>query len=610
RNVNSVQHSYDYIIAGGGLSGLVVANRLTEDAKTTVLVVEYGDFDDTWNTAMPYYANFLPAPSVALEPLCVPQANLGNREFPVRTGATVGGGSTVNGMAVVRGEVDDYNLWAELGNDGWGWEDLLPYFEKSSMLNAPEPSIQQKYNYTFSQEGFGHGPFQASFPSWQWPDAYTITSAITKDLNLPFRKEGGTAGHNTGIVWKPLGIDGKNMTRCSARKAYYDPASQRPNLDILVTSFVSKVNFNHTDELTTVTGVEIVDRENSSAKVNITAAKEVILAAGAIHTPQILQLSGIGPASLLQSLEVPVIQDLPGVGANLQDRPRNTWKFTFKTPDPISFPLLLSNTSSPTFQSYLSEYMTNRTGPLTTAHGNNLLTVSLSNLTSSPESISSTLYSQNSDDFAPPFYFSTLSDPSDPASSSPLLEGLRVQTFLTNRLIASSVSGLFEISYGSGDSRMGLTNLKSLSRGTVHINSTDPHPGNSPPLVDYNSFSHPFDITLAVLGFKMARKILATPTLTKKLQPVELVPGLAGVQTDKEIEKALRELVLEPSSANQCGTAAMLPQGLGGVVDNELKVYGVNRLRIVDASVLPVGPAGHLQATMYAVAEKAADIIK
>ena len=152
-----------------------------------------------------------------------------------------------------------------------------------------------------------------------------MNQAWTKDLGFTHRTDGATDGENVGLAWKPISADAKNMTRSSARTAYYDPASKRPNLDLLIRSFVSKVNFRQLN----ATGVDIVKR-NSTNNASISAKKEVILAAGALHTPQILQLSGIGPSSVLEPLGIPVIQDLPGVGANLHDHPRNTMTFDCK----------------------------------------------------------------------------------------------------------------------------------------------------------------------------------------------------------------------------------------------------------------------------------------
>ena len=315
-------------------------------------MVEYGDFDDSWNVAMPYYANFNQDVSLMFSTPSVPQRGLGNRTFNLPLGATVGGGTTVNGMAAIRGSRHDYDSWEEIGNPGWGWKEVLRYFrkvrglllgpgwdlantDKSSTLNAPSPEVTKKLGYTFSRDGYGHGPFQATFPPWQWPGVCKFLRAIpsvridvdqlldpmnkawTEDLGFPFRNDGGTDGDVFGVAWRPQSSDSKKLTRSSARTAYYNPVQNRPNLQLLLMSYVGKVQVHKG----VARGVEVYSRSNSSAKVSITAKKEVILAAGAIHTTQILQLSGIGPRELLESLNIPVVEDLPGVGANFQDHP-------------------------------------------------------------------------------------------------------------------------------------------------------------------------------------------------------------------------------------------------------------------------------------------------
>lgn len=292
------------------------------------------------------------------------------------------------------------------------------------------------------------------------------------------------------------------------------------------------------------------------------------------------------------------------------------------------FSLQLSDPSSASFQASLSQYLTNRTGPLTIAHGNNILTVPLRSLTLSAEENDAfirDITTVNTVDFAPPFYYTTNDYVGAPPNlrSLPLLDGLRTQSSLQTRLISTSSSsqtsdanpgpGLFEITYGSGEARIGLTPLKALSRGTVQINTTSPHPRRNHPLVDYNAFAHPFDIELALIGFKFARRYLLNTTgiLSKTVQPHEIFPG-KEVENDNDevLRRLLKEEMIEPSNANPCGTAAMMPEALGGVVDPQLRVYGVKGVRVVDASVFPIGPAGHLQSTVYAVAEKAADLIK
>ncbi|KAK3368339.1 GMC oxidoreductase [Podospora didyma] len=597
RDHTTLRPTYDYVIAGGGLTGLVVANRLTEDPNTTVLVVEYGEFDDTWNTAIPYYANFLQNDTLMFKVPSVPQPLLGNRTFSVSIGANVGGGSTVNGMAVERGAREDYNAWEELGNSGWGWDGLLPYFRKSSSIHTPSEADIAAFNYTYSADGYGTGPFQTTFPTWQWPDVYDMNDAWTKHLGFEIRSDGATDGELLGVSWKPISAEPRNVTRSSARKAYYDPIRNRTNLDLLVRNFVAKV----TTENAKATGVEVIARDTASAKVFVRAAKEVILAAGAIHTPQILQLSGIGPTELLERLNITVVQDLPGVGANFHDHWNNKMTYTFKTPNAVNFENLKNNATF--FNASWAEYMANRTGPLTFAQGNTRLVLSLPNLTADYEEITQTLvYGVNPEDYVPDYY----------REKPEMIEGFRSQTFIASRAIAYGTGGVLGIKWSGRDNHLYVNAGKPLSRGTVMINSTNPHPGEALPLLDPGTLAHPFDVKVAVLSVKLVRQYLASPEIAK-LTPVELAPGLAGLpdgSSDAEIEKVLRNQLIDPHTAHPCGTAAMMPQGYGGVVDADLKVYGIEGLRVVDASIIPLIPTAALQATMYAVAEKAADLIK
>jgi choline dehydrogenase-like flavoprotein len=244
--------------------------------------------------------------------------------------------------------------------------------------------------------------------------------------------------------------------------------------------------------------------------------------------------------------------------------------------------------------------MANRTGPLTAAHGNSGLIATLHNLTSdAPSLIHNLITSVDSTSHLPTHYH----------DKPTLLAGYAAQVSLLTKALLAGTNPLTEFGWSGGTPGMGIVLQKPLSRGTVLINSTNPHPGLSPPLVDFNAFTHPFDAKTVVLAFRLLRKVLLTSPSLQPLGVEELVPGSA-VQTDAEIEAALRGRLMSPHNAHPCGTAGMMPRELGGVVDDKLRVYGIKGLRVVDASILPVIVAANLQATMYAVAEKAADLIK
>lgn len=242
--------------------------------------------------------------------------------------------------------------------------------------------------------------------------------------------------------------------------------------------------------------------------------------------------------------------------------------------------------------------MANRTGPLTWAFGNNRVVLSLDNLTSDYQALIHDFLHENE----------TSRYLDDWHKKHPTLEaGYKLQHEIMARVISEQHGSVMESVFG-GAAGSAFAVVKPFSRGTLLIKSTNPDPILGAPQVDYQALTHPFDMKLAIEGLKMVRKLLSTPSMAS-LQPVEIVPG-ANVTTDTQIEDAIRTTLYRPSNAHPCCTAAMLPLELGGVVDPQLRVYGVQGLRVVDASILPLIPSAHTQETMYAVGEKAADVIK
>ncbi|KAI8307698.1 hypothetical protein K4K61_003236 [Colletotrichum sp. SAR11_59] len=486
-DLNAVAEEYDYIVIGGGTSGLVVANRLSENPAKTVLVVEYGDFPNTINVTVPYFTTYDQSARL-YNVTSVPQVHLGNRTSRLRIGATVGGGSSVNGMAWDRGSVADYDAWEALGNPGWGWDNMLKYFRKSSTFAPPSQEYVDKYGYDWNRDAYGNGPIQVGFPSWQWPAA----------------------------------------------------------------------------------------------------------AAGAVNTPRILQLSGIGPSKLLKGLRINVTVDSPGVGANFQDHPSVYMVYDFANDTSVN-PTLMNNATF--YNQSWDEYLANKTGPHSHAWGNKVVFTSLRDLDSSNyQSIADALSQQEPLQHLPQVY----------AENPALVKGFEQQRDTLKKQFLNPSAGVVEITFGGAES-VPVALQKPLSRGTIAINSTNPDPSIAP-LVDFNTISNPIDSLILIRAVAKARAFMSSPSV-KSLAAVEMMPG-PGAASDAEIEAIMRQSWVSSSFDHPAGTAAMMPKEWGGVVDSKLRVYGVRGLWVVDTSVMPILPAAHTQATVYAVAEYAADIIK
>ncbi|KAL2754836.1 hypothetical protein ACRALDRAFT_211543 [Sodiomyces alcalophilus JCM 7366] len=576
----SLQPSYDYIVVGGGTSGLTVANRLK-----SVLVVEYGDFADTIDVTVPFLTTYDQSARL-YDMVSVPQVHLGNRTADLRIGNVVGGSSAVNGMAWDRGSAQDYDSWAALGNPGWDWDALLPYFRKSSTFEPPAQQYIDQYGYEWSPASYGDGPIRVGYPSWQWPAAELQAQAWAEDLEVPVLTDGAD-GHNVGIAWLPQN-SGHNATRSSAETAYYDPVSDRANLHLLVRHYGAAVKFEGNE----TTGVEIASRDGNDSRV--VQSSSVVLAAGTVNTPRILQLSGIGPASLLESLDIDVVVDAPGVGANFQDHPSFMLIYDYGN-ETLMTPDIMENDQAFVDAAW-DEYETNRTGPLTHAWGNRIVFASLQDLDPNYEAIADMLGDQQPLSHLPPIY----------AENPALLAGYLQQRDVMQAQFRSPNAGVVEITFGGSAAVLGALQ-KPLSRGTIIINSTDPDP-SIPPLIDFNTNANPLDMHLAVRSIKKAREFMAADSVASLL-PVEIIPG-PGTEDDAAIEAVLIDWLLSPSFDHPVGTAAMMPRQWGGVVDTDLRVYGVEGLWVVDASIMPILPAAHTQSTVYAVAEYAADLIK
>ena len=408
------------------------------------------------------------------------------------------------------------------------------------------------------------------------------------ELDLPFVEE-PAAGNAVGHFWCPSSINAKTMTRTSSLYAYYDRVSDRKNLKLLAKHQVTEIIF---DKSLGATGVKALNRDNDH-QVTFKASKEVILAAGAIFTPQILQLSGIGPKSVLAAAGVKTKLDLPAVGSNFQDHPVAylSWNVTS-----TSFPAsgaLLSNATF--FEEARKLYAEELTGPLTKAQASYIGFLSLELISKNSKSILDDAEATSTSDFLPEVY----------SSDKSLLAGFKAQRDILIKSIRAGDVAVLELPI-SGGGLIPNAMQKPLSRGTVHLNATNP---TGVPVVLHNALAHPFDRATIFEALQFTRRLVGSEAVSP-LKPVELTPGAQYTERDETIARLVAGGGFSPTFSHPSCSCPMMPRELGGVVDSELLVYGTKRLSIVDASILPVIPAAHLQATMYSVAEKAADIIK
>ncbi|KAI1348717.1 GMC oxidoreductase-domain-containing protein [Xylaria sp. FL0043] len=540
-----LRSSYDYIVVGAGIGGLVVANRLSENASVSVLLVEAGELDDRGeDVTVPGNIGQESPSRYEWTVTTTPQQFLDNQTRTFPQGRVVGGSTIVNGLCWTRGAAADYDAWENLGNPGWGWMDLLPYFLKSeNYTRQSSPSTQAKHGR--------HGPVQVGSPRYVYNQTYNFLNGV-QELGIPLNED-LNSGYATGADLVSGSILMSNQSRADARTAYLDPVFSRPNLELLTGHTVTRILSGGVGNQTwqgisqsrllrkrygkvTVTGVELA--ANSTAqKYNVSCRKEVILAAGAILSPVLLQISGFGSAEHLRNLDVDVLVDLPGVGSNLQDHAMIQPVYKYTAPGVFSALDIVGETR----RAVKEQYLTNRTGPWTATMVNAILAL------------------------------------------------------LSRRDVAAFE--LMATSWG----QLAIGAMHSLSRGTIHARSSSIF-DNEPPVVDLRLCSHPFDCEILRMGVEFNDRLIATNAMAALL-PVP-PPGLAT--EDLNNRTALMETIagMVRTEFHPSGTAAMMPRSAGGVVDAGLKVYGTRNLRVVDASVMPLIPSGHIQSAIYAVAEK------
>ncbi|KAL5373727.1 hypothetical protein DPSP01_012472 [Paraphaeosphaeria sporulosa] len=486
-------------------------------------------------------------------------------------------------MVFDRGSKSDYNAWEGFGNDGWNFEGILPYFKKNEKFTPPTEEILAEYDIKWDLAFHGDkGPMYTSYSPFIWPTTKNLINA-TKEAGI-YIPEDQANGNAYGGYYCPHNLDPVNVTRSSAKEAYYNTASARQNFHVITGNQVKRIVTQTINGTVKVTGVEFASSSNATCQA-VNVSREAVLAAGALHTPQLLQVSGIGDSAHLKSINVEPIVDLPAVGQNLHDHVSAIVVNTINTTI-----LTQSALQNATFAAQArEEYNTQRKGPYSSPTGDFLLFLPVPTYSNDSASIHAQASAGNV----------SASLPSD--ATAEVIKGYQAQyESLTARLLAND-SGTLEIIWADGVIVLGLQHP--YSRGSVKAASSSIF---DPPVADSGFLRNPLDVLLLREGVKFARRFITSPSLAA-LNPFEAVPG-ANVTSDADLDEYIRGSA--STLYHPAGSCKMGPKEEGGVVDGELKVHGVQGLRIVDQSVFPQLPASHTMTTAYGVAEKAADIIR
>ncbi|KAI0487273.1 GMC oxidoreductase [Xylaria cf. heliscus] len=607
----SLRSSYDYVIVGAGTSGLTVADRLSADGKSTVLVIENGKIVDSPRISQVYSGLSAMGPDWSYQINSARQLNLNNRSTTVVVGKLVGGSSAINAMMSIRGTSDDYDRWGSFfGKDSsWSWEGLLPYFKKAVNFSPPDDAVAQSLNITWDNSYWGNSSsVHASWPHFQWPAIQAQFEAFRDIPGVEFPPDSGSG--KAGVYWFPTFMDPEKVERSYARTGHFDLIN-RTNFEVITDSKVTKILLDDG----TATGVSFEQKtENSTTIVTVKAKKEVIIAAGAIHSPQLLQQSGIGPRALLESAGIETLVDLPGVGQNFQDHPMVFTNFVLQNftvhPNPVD---MYSNQN---FSAWAQEvWRANKTGPYSLGVGNAAAWLGMPVIAPDTfEEIASKLEKLDHATLLPNDTHPTIIAGEHThlhagsvlfTSNIPWPAGYKAQMQNMAAAMRSPNTAFYNHVLTGGASSGTIVDLHPLSRGTVNIDVTDPFARE--PVVDYRALANPVDLDVMVAILRFARRYYFETRLRdlapRRVQPPDYVDETA------DLERFLRQNV-NPSYFHPVGTCAMMPRELGGVVDERLRVYGVRSLRVVDASIMPVLVGANTCQTTYAVAEKAADLIK
>ncbi|EED18530.1 glucose dehydrogenase, putative [Talaromyces stipitatus ATCC 10500] len=567
-----IAEEYDFVVVGGGQAGLVIGARLSEIANYTVLVLEAGTNGDEFRERIGTYNFYTPAysyyESLWTTPMnwayyTVPQSHAENRQIEWTRGKGLGGSSAINGLYLTRPGKEEINAWKDLlgdmdGADNWSWDSFYAAMKKSETFTPPSNEIATEGNITWDLSTRGiQGPIQATYPGYTFPQVGEWVMSL-EAMGIASSND-MYGGEVYGAEVSTSSINPTNWTRSYSRTGYLDPLADNGNYDVVADAFVTRILFDASSPSNNLTanGVQYT-LDNGKTNCTVKVKKEVILSAGTVGSPAVLLHSGVGPKDVLSDAGVELVSELPGVGHHLQDHFNNT--------------LYLSYIDSAI--AYINS---------TLMYGDNLDALQKNITTQINQFVLNTTYDAG------------------------VIAGYKAIANMTATTILSSSIGQIELLFMNSDLNgdIGITAALQhpYSHGRIYINSSNPL---DYPVIDPNYLAVSADYEILRDGLNLARQLGNTQPLSSCLI-AETIPG-PSVKTDDDWLEWIREATgteFHPSSS-----CAMLPREQGGVVDANLRVYGLANVRVADASVVPISLSTHLMASTYGVAEQASNIIR